>query len=223
MKRVAVLVLLILGSSPAALAADMRYEVYWGGFRAAEARLALHGRLLELSVRTTGMVDSVAAFALEAKREQTQFRTFSKGRTWESLLAVDFTGPPRVMIDKLRRSEPEKEPRPPVPDAMRAGTVDPLTALLEAGHRILRSRPGQTFTLAVFDGRNRYDAKVVIAEPGRAQVELVPLAGFRRKSWEMWDGATFSVVIDPASALPAKVVSETFTVGTVVTAVPAKG
>lgn len=223
MRRVATLVLLVLGLAPAAGAAEIRYEVYWGGFRAAEARLAQQGGLLELTVRATGMVDSLTAFALEAEREQAQFRTYSRGRKWESLLAVDFTGPPQILIDHMRRTEPEKEPRPPVPEAMTVGTVDPLTALATAGRQVVQGRPGDAFVLAVYDGRNRYDVKVGVVEAGKARVEFVPLAGFRKKSRETWEGATFLVTLDPATALPAKIVSETFTVGTVVRAVDAQG
>lgn len=222
MARAAMLVLLMLGlGGPAAAAAEMRYEVFWGGFRAAEARLAQHDQLAELTVRATGLADSVTAFVLEAEREQSRFRTYSRGRKWESLLAVDFTGQPRTVIDEMRRAEPEREPRPPVPEAMKVGTIDPLTALLHASRRILNSQPGATFTLAVWDGRNRYDAKVAVVAVGKARVEFVPLAGFRTKSREMWDGAAFSVVMDPITRLPARIVSETFTVGTVVTALPA--
>lgn len=223
MTRVATLVLLFLGLGPAAGAADIRYEVFWGGFRAAEARLAQQGGLLELTVRATGMVDSLTAFALEAEREQAQFRSYSRGSKWESLVAVDFTGPPRTLLDHTRRTEPEKEPRPPVPEAMKAGTIDPLTALATAGRRVLDGRAGETFTVAVFDGRNRYDVKVAVEEFARARIEIVPLAGFRKKSRETWDAAAFTVVIDPATGLPAKIVSETFAVGTVVRAVAAQG
>lgn len=226
-----VLLLSLLAPSPAS-AEEIRYEVYWGGFRAAEVRLAHQDQTSELTVRATGLVDSVTAFALEAERQAGEFRAHSKGRKWESLLAVDFTGTPRIVIDEVRRSEPEKEPRPPVPDAMKAGTLDPLSALVQASQGVLDGRPGDRFTLAIYDGRNRYDAKVSIDGPHRvslanrvlagtrATLEIVPLAGFRKKSRELWDGAVFSFLVDPVTGLPTRIVSESFAVGTVVTAMP---
>lgn len=203
-----------------AAAAEMRYEVFWGGFRAAEARLSQSENGAELTARATGLVDRFATFALEAERHAGQFRTHSRGRSWESLLAVDFAGVPRTVIDEIRRAEPEKEPRPPVPEVMKAGTVDPLTALVSGSRRILDSRPGERFSIPVFDGRNRYDVAVTVEAAARARAEIVPLAGFRRKSRDTWDGAAFTVHIDPSTRLPAKIVSDTFAIGTVVMALP---
>jgi hypothetical protein len=224
MRRAPMLMLLILGLGHPAAAAEMRYEVFWGGFRAAEARLTHHEYGgLALWVRATGLVDSVSAFALEAEREQAQFRSHSQGRKWESLLEVDFTGTPRTVIDRIHRSEPEREPRPPVPEEMKAGTMDPLSALQRGSNRVLEGQPGDSFTLAIFDGRNRYDAKVMIEGRANARVQFIPLAGFTPKSREKWDGAMFSVVIDPSTRLPIKIVSESFTVGTVVRAIAPQG
>lgn len=221
--------LAVLTASPAH-ADEVRYEVFWGGFRAAEARLAHQDQISALTIRATGLVDDFTAFALEAERQSGQFRTHSKGRKWESLLAVDFTGTPRIVIDEVRRDQPEKEPRPPVPDAMKVGTLDPLSALVQASRRVLDGRPGDSFTLAIYDGRNRYDAKIRVEGPARidvtnrtlsgtkASLELLPRAGFRKKSHALWNGATFSLLVDPLTGLPIRIVSESFAVGTVVTA-----
>lgn len=217
-------------AATAAKADEVRYEVFWGGFRAAEVRLAHQDRQSELTVRATGLVESFTAFALEAEREAGQFRTHSRGRKWESLLAVDFTGTPRIVVDEIRRDTPEKEPRPPVPEHLKAGTLDPLSALVQASARVLDGRPGDGFTLAIYDGRNRYDARISVEGPTRVDVKngplagtaatitFTPVAGFRKKSRELWDGATFRLLVDPQTRLPARIVSESFAVGTVVTA-----
>ncbi|MBX9634790.1 MAG: DUF3108 domain-containing protein [Magnetospirillum sp.] len=237
--RTAGLMLVLCATTPAlTLAADpveVRYEVYWGGFRAAEARLISTGHDAELAVRATGMADSLTAFAMEADARQDQFHSHSRSKTLESTLAVDFRGTPHVMIDEIRRTEPEDQadPRPPVPESLKTGTLDPLTAMITASRQILAGRPGERFTLAVYDGRNRYDAQIAIIGPGsatlgnrritgtRATVQFKPLAGFRKSSHDLWDGATFSLLLDPATQLPARINSDSFTIATVISAIPA--
>jgi hypothetical protein len=211
---------------------EVRYEVFWGGFRAAEARLASMGSEAELTARATGLADSLSAFALEAEAGQGQFQTHAQSKNMESRLAVDFHGQPRTIRDEIRRTDPDDdEPRQPVPEAMKAGTMDPLTAITSASRRVLAGTKGERFTLPIFDGRNRYDAAVTIAGPAsqdvsghrvvgvRAHVQIKPLAGFRPKTKEMWDGAGFTVLIDPATALPARITSDDFAVATVISAV----
>lgn len=236
--RVIGLVLALATASAAPLDAaetvEVRYDVFWGGFRAAEARLVSAGGDAQLAVRATGLVDSLSAFALEAEAHPERFRTHSRSKRMESLLAVDYHGTPRTVIDEIRRAEPEDEdePRPPVPEQLKAGTFDPLTALTTACRRALTARAGERFVLPVYDGRNRYDVVVAVSGTGsadvagrrvvgpRATVEFHPVAGFRKKSQEMWTGATFTVLVDPATQLPARIASETFTVATVISAVP---
>jgi hypothetical protein len=224
-----------LGLAPHAMAAEpveIHYEVFWGGFRAAEARLSNASSALDLTARATGLADSVSAFAMEAEAGPRRFQTHSRSNDMESRLAVDLTDPPHTVIDEIRRTKPDDEPRPPVPEAMKAGTVDPLHALASASQRILTAAKGERFTLAVFDGRNRYDAVVTVIGPARTEVggrmvaataarlEIKPLAGFRPKTRELWDGARFTVWVDPATALPARIVSDSFAIATVISAVP---
>ncbi|MCR6628867.1 MAG: DUF3108 domain-containing protein [Magnetospirillum sp.] len=237
MRRYSLALLAALTTAVPARAAEpveVRYEVFWGGFRAAEARLVNDGGALDLSAQATGLVDSLSAFALEAEAAPGLFQTRSRTKNMESRLAVDFTGQPRTVVDEIRRTDPDtkEEPRPPVPEAMKAGTTDPLHALMSASQRALAARPGERFTMPVFDGRNRYDATVTVTGPGsmdvsgrrvagiRASVEIKPLAGFRPKTRERWDGARFIVLVDPATALPARIVSDSFAIATVISAVP---
>lgn len=224
-----------LGLAPQVMAADaveVRYDVYWGGFRAAEARLSNTQAALDLTARATGLADSVSAFAMEAEAAPGRFQTHSRSKDMESRLAVDFTGQPHTIIDEIRRTTPDDdEPRPPVPEDQKAGTVDPLHAITAATQRILAARPGERFTVPVFDGRNRYDATVTVGGPARsevsgrmiagtrASVEIKPLAGFRAKTRDLWDGARFTVLVDPATALPARIVSDSFAIATVISAV----
>ncbi|MBC7907847.1 MAG: DUF3108 domain-containing protein [Rhodospirillaceae bacterium] len=231
--RAMVLALTIATPAWAADPVEVRYEMFWGGFRAAEARLVRAGSDAELAVRATGLADTLAAFALEAESQNGQFRSHSRSKSMESTLAVDFRGTPRTIVDEIRRTDTKSKPQPPVPEALKAGTMDPLTAMVTASRHVLTGRPGERFTVPVYDGRNRYDVMVAIVGPGsttignrritgtRATITFKPLAGFRKKSQEVWDGATFTLLLDPTTQLPARIVSDSFTIGTVISAVPA--
>lgn len=231
------LALILLNTPTATLAAEtveVHYEVFWGGFRAAEARLVSTGGEAELAVRATGMAESLAAFALDAESQRDIFHTTSRSQTMDSTLAVDFHGTPHTTIDTIRHRDPDDQPEPraAVPEAMKIGTLDPLTAMVAASRHILAGHAGEHFTVPVYDGRNRYDALVTIIGPGsttigehriagtRATIQFKPLAGFREESHALWDGARFNLLLDPATQLPARIVSESFTVGTVISAVP---
>ncbi len=226
-----------IGASLAAEPVEVRYDVFWGGFRAAEIKLVQAGPDAEMAVRATGLLESLSAFALDAEAQQQRFQSHARSKKSETVLAVDFHGePPRTLIDETRDLEPKKkqEPREPVPEAMKAGTMDPLTALTTASRRALAGKPGERFTVPVFDGRNRYDAVVTVTGPGSAEVNgrrvsgikatilFQPLAGFRKKSREMWDDASFTILLDPATQLPARIVSDNFLVATVISALPAE-
>lgn len=227
---------IVLAQFSPATAADpveVRYEVFWGGFHAAQAQVIRAPGDSRLAVQATGLMESLSSFVLEAETRQQQFTSQSRSQRMESAVEVDFTGPPRTIIDHIRRTDGEEsEPRPPVPEGLKAGTLDPLSALMQASERALAAAPGEAFAVPVFDGRNRYDVRIEVVGPKSATVtgrhidgigatlEFKPLAGFRPRSLEMWDGAKFNVLLDPDTGLPARIVSESFTVGTVISAVP---
>jgi hypothetical protein len=240
--RTAVLGLIVALTLPwSALAVEpveVRYDVFWGGFRAAEIKLIQAGDGAEMAVRATGLLDSLSAFALDAEAQQQRFQSHARSKKSETTLAVDFHGqPPRILIDETRDLVPKKkkpETREPVPEALKAGTMDPLTALISASRRALAGKPGERFTVPVFDGRNRYDAMVTVSGPSttevngrriagtKATIQFQPLAGFRKKSRDMWADASFTILLDPETQLPARIVSDNFLVATVISALPAQ-
>lgn len=213
-----------LAADPAEGPVEVRYDVFWGGFHAAEAQLIRTQGDSRLAVHATGMMENLSAFVLEAEARRSQFSSRASSRRMVSLLEVDFTGTPRTVIDQIRLAngaeDDESDPRPPVPEEMKAGTLDPLNALTETSARALSAAPGSRFTVPVFDGRNRYDVTVEVTAPAAARITFKPLAGFRPRSFEMWQDASFIVRLDPATGLPSRVASESFTVATVISAVP---
>lgn len=54
-----------------------------------------------------------------------------------------------------------------IPRGLAVGTVDPLTAILRARAWLRQAAEGEGLSLAVFDGRKRYDARLRYLGPGR--------------------------------------------------------
>lgn len=224
----------------AAQAVEMRYEVFWGGFRAGEARLAHDGIRTELDAAAAGNARRLFNFRMEAEAEPGRYGVQSRSKRAENRVAVEFDPgqPARTVVDELVRLQPdeddEREPRPPVPPELRLGARDPLSGLMEFGRLSLAALEGgpRRFTLPLFDGRHRFDVKALVRgretmsvgerrmEGAAVEVEIVPLAGFRQKSRETWAGARFIALVDPATRLPVRIVSDSFAIATVITALP---
>jgi hypothetical protein len=86
-----------------------------------------------------------------------------------------------------------------VPEAKRAGTVDPLTAILRLRHWLAEpaTAEGDTTLERVFDGRKRYDLEARRLEDGRRggapvhriEARLIPVFGFDAKDrYVSWPG-----------------------------------
>lgn len=237
---------LCLAAAPAEAAA-VRYEVYWGGFHAAEAHLdredgpdGVHTRLgvqtMGLAEELSGLVLDVEAWAQASGSDLApgRFLADSQGRTKGDRLTVEFApaAPARIVSDE-HRGPPDDDPPPPVPAELTAGTLDPLTALLDLGRRAAEAaenRGPARFVLPVYDGHRRYDAQVTVEGPGSAtvrdrtlsgiavEVRLDPVAGFKPKRVEFWKQARFIALIDPASGLPLRITSQDTDIATVITA-----
>lgn len=230
----------------AADAAGYRYEIFWGGFHAADASLTRGegdgGYRANLSVHTAGTIGRWFPFLMEAVSDGTlnspeprprQFDVNSRSRSAVTEIQVAFEGgAARTVLDQVRRLRPaddESEPRPEVPAELRAGTLDPLAALVAFGSRVAAGAP--KFTLPVFDGRRRYDVVVEARGEKRttmnrqavsgleAAIAITPLAGFKTRERERWEGSKFAILMDPSTQLPLRIQSENFGVATVISAI----
>lgn len=237
----------------AARATAVHYEVYWGGFHAAEVALASDhgpgGYHATLGIETAGLAERLSGLAVQAEASGRaggrdtltphRFSADTEAKDSDTSLAVQYGGantPARIIENLTRRLTPDDDdqsPRPPVPPALRVGTLDPLTALVELGRRAADCEAGhgpRRFVLPVYDGRQRYDAHVTVGAAKSVTVHdrrlagidvdvtLVPLAGFRADGRQLWSNASFDALIDPVTALPLRIVSKDFTIATVIDA-----
>jgi hypothetical protein len=163
----AFLACLALASAPAAAQAlRATYEVHAAGMvvMELEARfdLAPEGYRVETRLRTRGIA------AIIASGEQTtrvaggfagavaQPAGYVSEGTWRGRprrIALDWQGGTPHVIELLPPNEEEREP---VPDALKAGTVDALSALAALSRQVSRAQ-GCTVDTPVFDGRRRSD------------------------------------------------------------------
>jgi len=183
------------------------YSAYWAGLPAANIRLTLgdggawyHD---EIEIATQGLPHLFTRFRATAAAE---------GR-----LAADRTAEPsrylaaydlrkrhdrRVSMLFVRRSGgtvAERGPddtsrKPPLAEAFRKNSVDPLSALERIREAMRTAGPGRRFTIPVYDGARRFDIfGEVLPRNGRAdgtlraELTLRPIAGFRGETSEDGD------------------------------------
>ncbi|OAN53705.1 hypothetical protein A6A04_13965 [Paramagnetospirillum marisnigri] len=195
--------------------------------------VGLFDRFLRLRFTAEGGSTSAAgASALVSEHYQTRFRN----RYRETLLRVAYAPEARVVTDEVLEEfapPPEDDsPNPPVPDQLRRGVMDPLTNMALAGQRAREALSGgpASFRTTSYDGRRAYDFETKVIGPRRINMHgrdydtihltmtLKPLAGFKPKFVKLWDGAEYEVDIDPATLLPLRIRTDSFTAATVINA-----
>ncbi len=157
------------------------YHVYAGGFHALslETRVSLgpEAYAVKFKARSDGILDSLLAFTLDAEAigqaaaaglTPVAFRTANRWRSsGERLVEMTYDGDglPQTRIEPPA----DADNRDPVPDALRRGTMDPITAMLSLVHGL--ARDGRCAgRVPVFDGRRRFD----LAARDLGEQDLVP-------------------------------------------------
>jgi len=157
-------------------------------------------------VRSRGLIDAMIGFHSDAKTTG----VFSSGKVrpaahradniWRGdkrfvRISYGTEGPVEVAVDPL----PEDDDRDPVPEALRIGAIDALSAAYAAslGADVRRAEEGQrcSDTIAVFDGRRRYDILTRPVGPNKiegpvfqgkafqCELELHRIAGHSKSPW----------------------------------------
>ncbi len=194
---------LLVSFAAAAAELTLVYDAHAGGFHVGTVtvRVARDGadyRMRSL-IETTGLIGYVTEFRSRAETtgalvdgrprpEAHRVDNVWRGRERRVRGTYPAAGPPRFAVEP----EAAADDREPVPPALAAGSVDPLTAGLALA---LASEDGEGRVVPVFDGRRRYDVAVVrlaaaeLSEPlysgpaTRVVVRLRPLAGGAKPRW----------------------------------------
>ena len=193
------------------------YSAYWAGVPAAEIRLRLHeGDAAyhdEIDIKTTGLPSLITHFRGTASAEGRMIAgrpaepsrydaVYDLRKRRNSHISMRFLTRDGAVI--AERGSDDTSRKPPLAEAFRSNTVDPVTAY-ERIRSALRAQTGGSdgsFSIPVYDGARRFDmVGRVLPNKGRTdgtlRVELTlrPIAGFKGETSE--DG-------DPDSA-PRKV------------------
>ncbi|MCB2102990.1 MAG: DUF3108 domain-containing protein [Rhodobacterales bacterium] len=230
-----------------AAALHLRYEAFWGGLHAADFTLSLDDGGIadgapfrtDFTLRTRGLVDWIIALRVAAHSQgalvpkaglrPARYDVAYANRRRDRALHVAFDpdgGPAQATVTRDRKvddPEPDNTETYGGTDALdadlRRGVIDPLTALVEAIRRARRDGAAMgDFTLAVYDGRRRFDVKGRYMERSdrdilgtrhrvdRIRLTSVPLAGFRRIHKVLWNDSTYDLYLSTdGRALPLQI------------------
>jgi hypothetical protein len=171
--------LLAFASTASAETISARYEVYTGGFKALsiQARAAIGDRAYEIDadLKTTGVIDWILRFTqkLEGRGQiettATPRRYVSDGTFFGTHRSIRLDYRPDGGIDALLDPPNNDDDRTPVPEAMKAGTIDPVTAFVALNRAAAASGSPCSGKMPIFDGRRRFN--LVFEEDGLAEVE----------------------------------------------------
>ena len=189
------------GAGPDEERLDLRYDMYFGGFRVAEfgfEQSRSQGSYEAVfEIQTTGLADLIARYrgravasgidghALEPRPERYTYRyTSRKGRRDVEVIYDPQTHDAREVASTKRGKDDPTD----VPPALWQDVADPLSATLALREQIRAGRAGgvDTFETQVFDGRRRYDLSARMrgatrknGQPAiRVDLRIRPLAGF---------------------------------------------
>jgi hypothetical protein len=166
---------------------NAQYVIYAGGFKAlaitatAETGQGIYG--VRANLKTMGVVDWVVGFSqtLETRgalQKSAMPRLYvSDSVFWRSRHSTRLEYRDDGKIDThLVPAKESDDDRPPVPEGMKIGTVDPGTAFIVANRAAAEGGSPCRARIPVFDGRRRYN--VVLEEDGVAAVEASSYSSF---------------------------------------------
>jgi Protein of unknown function (DUF3108) len=164
----------VVGLASRAIAADhaavtLRYEVHYGPLRLLSVHVstAVDGTQYRSRsvMQTEGIVGAIYPWSSESevlgvrtggRLQPHRHRAVGRYRNQERLVEIDYAG---ERVRSRIEPAPEADDRTAVPEALQQATVDPLTASLHA------AATGCEGTIPVFDGRRRYDLRLVALAP----------------------------------------------------------
>jgi hypothetical protein len=162
---------------------DLRYGVYWAGLQIATLKLkhevAPAGYKAKLVVETVGLTERLVRYrartlaagevapdrGLLPQSFSSEYQTRKKAR--RAVVTFDPASGDVVDLAITKRGKPD---RSKVPEELRKGVIDPLSAFLGIREHLARMRPGTPYHAPVFDGRRRYDLEASVVGHDRATI-----------------------------------------------------
>lgn len=201
-----------MGLAEAAERTSMTYDIHLGGMNVAQANMILSldkgEYTMDSDVRTRGLAATLTGYSTTARsvgslmvRDGTaRPRTHISNSTWRGKdRSVDIAygpidSPPRIAVSP----EPVEDEREPVPEAARAGTVDPMSGalilMLNAATQATTNADTDTpsaLPVPIFDGRRLYSLAVGDMTPRQVRSDAYVGAGWEAvMTYERQGGAS---------------------------------
>jgi hypothetical protein len=210
------------------------YSAYWAGLPAAEIRLRLRDRDAayhdEIEIKTTGLPALVTRFRATASAEGRLVAdrpaepshydaVYDLRKRSNRHISMRFVARAGAVI--AERGPDDTSRKPPLPEAFRSNTVDPVTAFehIRAALRAQRTGSAGSFSIPVYDGARRFDmVGRVLPNRGRSdgtlrvEMTLRPIAGFKGETSEDGDPDTAPRKVDLLMTDDARLVPLSITV-----------
>jgi hypothetical protein len=183
------------------------YSAYWAGLPAASIRLTLRdgsvGYRDEIKITTQGLPHLLSRFRATASAEgrlagdrtpepSRYLAVYDLRKRHDSRVSMRFI--PRSGGTIAERGPDDTSRKPPLAEAFRKDSVDPLSALERIREALRAAEPGSSFSVPVYDGARRFDIVGRVlprSNPAdgtlRAELTLRPIAGFRGETSEDGD------------------------------------
>jgi hypothetical protein len=217
------------------------YSAYWAGLPAANIRLTLRyasvgrdggaGYHDEIEITTKGLPHLLSRFRATASAEgrlvadrmaepSRYLAAYDLRKRQDSRISMLFVH--RSGGTVAERGPDDTSRKPPLAEAFRKNSVDPLSALERIREGLRTAGPGRRFTIPVYDGARRFDIVGEILPRNssadgtlRAELTLRPIAGFRGETSEDGDPDTAPrkielTVTDDARLLPLSITVPVF-------------
>jgi hypothetical protein len=181
------------------------YQAYWAGVTAGEIRLTLRDEAAayhdRIEIRSEGLARLVTRFRGSAVSEgrlaagrlplPARFEAaYDLRKRRDRRLSMVFAARGEAVL--AERGAADTSRKPPLPEGFRSNVLDPLSALTAIRDELRRGNRG-SFTVPVYDGARRFDARVRVL-PKRAnapvlelELMLLPIAGFKGETSEDGD------------------------------------
>jgi Protein of unknown function (DUF3108) len=182
------------------------YSAYWAGLPAANIRLTLRdgsvGYHDKIEITTQGLPYLLSRFRATASAEGRfadrnaeplgYLAAYDLRKRHNSRVSMNFVRRPGGTV--AERGPDDTSRKPPLAEAFRKNSVDPLSALERIREALRTAGPGRRFTIPVYDGARRFDIVGEILSRNnpadgtlRTELTLRPIAGFRGETSEDGD------------------------------------
>ncbi len=200
----------------------MRFEAYWGGLHIADFTLSSRkdGKAYKnrFVLRTRGLTELIMRLRLAASGEgrtdplrPSNYRVDYTNRRRQRSVKVRFDAGDTVATPTIRTigasMESDREKENKVPPKYRTNVMDPIAALLAVFRNARKAANGGQgkFSLAVYDGRRRFDLNGEFLGKGsrtilgkkhktyRLRLSATPIIGFKERHTILWKEMIFDV------------------------------